>query len=152
MRTWIPLGVALLAATGAQAAPVVLTGTGQQIYGCGLQGGAWAWTLKAPAAVLTDKDGREVGRHFAGPSWRAADGSTVVGEVLAADPAPLPGAIPWLVLRAASHAGAGAYARVSYIVRSDTVGGAAPATGCDAAHDGAEARIDYHATYTLFGG
>ena len=146
------LVLALLAASNAQAAPFVLTGTGQQIYGCGQRDGAWAWTLKAPAAVLTDKDGREVGRHFAGPSWRATDGSTVVGEVLVANPAPSPGAIPWLVLRAASHEGAGAFARVSYIVRSDTAGGVAPATGCDAAHDGAEARIDYHATYTLFGG
>ncbi len=36
---------------------------------------------------------------------------------------------------------------VSYIQRLDTVGGLAPSSGCDAAHVGAIARVDYKATY-----
>ncbi len=69
-------------------------------------------------------------------------------------PARLPkaGAIPWLVLRAKSHAGDGLFAKVAYIVRSATEGGSAPTAGCDAAHVGAEARVGYRATYTFFPG
>ncbi|GJG85986.1 hypothetical protein tb265_11670 [Gemmatimonadetes bacterium T265] len=131
---------------------IVLVGTGVQIYGCAASNGAYAWRLKAPDAVLTDSAGHRVGRHFAGPSWQADDGSTVVGEPLVASPAPRPGAIPWLVLRAKSHSGTGVFAGVSYIVRSMTTGGVAPAGGCDAAHADAEARVDYTATYTFFPG
>ncbi len=100
--------------------------------------------------MLTDASGKAVGRHFAGPSWQATDGSTVVGEVEATGAAPQPGDVPWLVLRAKAHSGSGVLAAVTFVVRSATQGGAAPATGCDAAHAGAEARIDYHATYMFF--
>ena len=41
--------------------------------------------------------------------------------------------------------------KVAYVVRSGTAGGAAPATGCDAAHANAESRVPYSATYTFFG-
>lgn len=151
-RTLLGATLALVLTGRAPAAgsTLVLTGTGAQVYGCTQQGGAYAWQLKAPDAVLTDSAGRRVGRHFAGPSWQAADGSTVVGEALVASPAPRPGAVPWLVIRAKSHAGDGVFAGVAYIVRSMTAGGAAPAAGCDAAHAGAEVRVDYSATYTFF--
>ncbi len=130
---------------------LVLTGTGAQIYSCASQaGGAYAWRLKAPDAVLTDSAGHRVGRHCAGPSWQAEDGSTIVGEPLVASPAPRPGAVPWLVVRVKSETGAGIFAGVSYIVRSMTMGGVAPVTGCDLAHAGAEVRVDYTATYTFF--
>lgn len=39
---------------------------------------------------------------------------------------------------------------VTYIQRLDTQGGLAPATGCDAAHEGATARIGYTATYYFY--
>ncbi|HEY0780557.1 MAG TPA: DUF3455 domain-containing protein [Gemmatirosa sp.] len=140
---------------------LVAVGTGVQIYGCApavdVHAGAaaataFAWRLTAPDALLTDSAGRRVGRHFAGPSWQAEDGSTVVGELLVASPAPRAGAIPWLVLRARSHSGDGVFAGVSYVVRSQTVGGVAPAGGCDAARAGAEVRVPYSATYTFFTG
>lgn len=131
---------------------IVLLGKGVQIYGCTRAEAGYAWTLKAPDAVLSDADGHSIGHHFAGPSWQAEDGSTVTGELLATSQAPQAGAIPWLVLRARTHAGDGLFAGVSYIVRSATQGGTAPATGCDPAHADAEARVGYSATYTFFPG
>ena len=67
-----------------------------------------------------------------------------------ANPAPRPGSIPWLLLRAKSHSGSGAFASVGYIARIRTEGGVAPAAGCDAAHTGAERRVAYSASYVFF--
>ena len=156
MRTVAMLGLltfAVIPDARAAAPPVtVLLGTGVQIYECAQSDAGYAWRLKAPDAVLTDTAGRTVGHHFAGPSWQADDGSTVVGAVAATGGPPQPGTIPWLVLRARSHAGSGVMADVSFIVRSATSGGTAPATGCDAAHANAETRVGYSATYSFFHG
>ena len=156
MRLMSLLGVlALAGAPDARAASppvIVLLGEGVQIYDCAKAEAGYAWQLKAPDAVLTDAAGHRVGHHFAGPSWQAEDGSTVVGRALATGRAPQQGAVPWLVLSAKGHSGSGLFAGVSYIVRSATMGGAAPASGCDAAHAGAETRIDYSATYSFFPG
>lgn len=124
---------------------------GVQIYACEVQGQGFAWVFKAPDANLFDRQGRQIGTHFAGPSWKAGDGSVVVGEV--ADKADAPGgnAIPWLLLRAKSHDGAGSMSAVAFIRRAETKGGMAPASGCDAAHRGAEARMRYSALYQFFG-
>lgn len=154
MRLLVLLGVLFFSsAASAQSAGsrvLVLLGKGVQIYGCTQTERGYTWRLKGPDAVLMDVAGRRIGDHFAGPSWRAEDGSTVIGEALTAAQAPQAGAIPWLVLRAKSPPVSGLFAGVSYIVRSATEGGAAPATGCDQAHAGAEARVDYSATYIFF--
>ena len=136
-------------------AVIELRGVGFQVYDClslsgGTSSGGYGWRLKAPDASLRDGAGAEVGRHFAGPSWQARDGSTVVGEVLVSSPAPTHGAIPWLLLHARSHAGQGAFASVGYIARIRTQGGLAPASGCDQAHAGREDRVPYRAVYLLF--
>jgi hypothetical protein len=60
-------------------------------------------------------------------------------------------AVPWLLLKATSSAGTGPLARAKFIQRVDTVAGEPPATGCDAAHEHAETRSPYHATYYFFG-
>jgi hypothetical protein len=127
------------------------TGTGDQVYVCSASGTQFTWTFKAPDATLTEDD-KVVGKHFAGPTWQADDGSSVVGEVIATSPSPLPDAVPWLVLRAKSHAGSGMMADVAYVVRTNTQGGAAPASGCDAAHATEEKRVHYSATYLFFRG
>jgi hypothetical protein len=61
-----------------------------------------------------------------------------------------PTAIPWLLLQAASHVGDGRMSSVTYIQRFDTVGGIAPAGGCDATTVGTVARVDYTATYYFY--
>ena len=134
---------------------VELHGVGFQVYDCrslsdGTSSGGYGWRLKAPDASLRDGAGAEVGRHFAGPSWQARDGSTVVGELLVSSPAPTQGSIPWLLLRARSHAGQGAFASIGYIARIHTQGGLAPLSGCDLAHAGREDRVPYQAVYLLF--
>ena len=141
-----------LPARAAAPAVAVLLGKGVQIYECAQAEAGFVWRLKAPDAILTDAAGRRVGRHFAGPSWQAEDGSIVTGEVLVASRAAQADAIPWLVLKAKMRSGDGLFSAVAYIVRSATMGGVAPAGGCDAAHGGAETRVDYSATYTFFSG
>ncbi len=125
---------------------------GAQVYTCKLntaEPAAFEWALKAPDAELFDQSGARIGRHYAGPTWESADGSRVVGEVV--QRSAVQGAIPWLLLRAKSNEGAGAFASVKYIQRVDTVGGVAPSEGCDAAHADAEARVDYSANYDFYG-
>jgi hypothetical protein len=125
-------------------------GDGVQIYACEAQGGGFAWVFKAPEANLFDKQGLQIATHYAGPSWKLADGSIVVGEVAAKADAPARDAIPWLLLRAKNHEGTGLLSAASFIRRAETKGGNAPATGCDAAHAGAPARVRYSALYQFF--
>ncbi|MGI4945737.1 MAG: DUF3455 domain-containing protein [Janthinobacterium lividum] len=142
--------IAALAIPPAYAGSVLeLQGKGVQIYTCAADRPVFTWQLKAPDAMLFDPQGRPIGRHFAGPTWQAVDGSTVVGEVLTSG-SNAAGAVPWLVLRAESHTGDGVFSGVSYIIRNRTVGGAAPGTGCDKDHAGAEIRVDYTASYMFF--
>jgi hypothetical protein len=136
-----------------QGAPMLLevAADGVQIYTCEAKGQGFEWVFKAPEANLFNTQNLQVGTHFAGPTWKADDGSIVVGEVAARADAPASGAIPWLLLRAKSNQGSGALSTVAFVRRADTKGGVAPASGCDAAHVGAQARVRYYALYQFFG-
>ena len=123
---------------------------GVQIYSCEAKGTSFEWSFKAPEANLFDKQGRQIGTHFAGPTWAIGDGAKVVGEVVAKTDAPQPGAIPWLLLRAKSHEGSGALSQAAFIRRTDTKGGVAPKTACDASHLSQQARMRYSANYQFF--
>jgi hypothetical protein len=135
-----------------QGAPLLLEvdADGVQIYACEAKGQGFEWAFKGPEANLFDRQGRQVGTHFGGPTWKMRD-SAVVGEVAARADAPASGAIPWLLLKAKSHEGSGALSTVAFIRRADTKGGAAPSGGCDAAHQGEQARMRYYALYQFFG-
>jgi hypothetical protein len=155
----ILIGTGVVAARADQAAvappegstPVLeLVADGVQIYTCEPKEGGFDWSFKAPEANLFDKQGRQVGTHFAGPTWKVEDGSEVVGEVVAKSDAPEPGAAQWLLLRAKSHQGSGTLSTVAYIRRTETKGGLAPSTGCDASHKSQQARMRYSATYQFF--
>jgi hypothetical protein len=124
-------------------------GKGEQIYDCQKSPTGIAWVLRQPDATLTDAAGRVRGHHGAGPSWTAADGSRVTGHAITTIPAPRAGAIPWLVIQADAHDGPGTLDGVTYVMRTDTVGGVAPAGGCDAGHEGAVATVPYQATYSF---
>jgi Protein of unknown function (DUF3455) len=123
---------------------------GVQIYTCESKASGFEWKFKAPEANLFDKEGRQIGTHFAGPTWKMVDGSEVVGEVIAKTDAPEPGAIQWLLIRAKNHEGSGKLSEAAYIRRTDTKGGVAPQTGCDASHVSEQARMRYSATYQFF--
>ncbi len=123
---------------------------GVQIYTCEAKGNLFEWSFKAPEANLFDKQGRQIGTHFAGPAWKMADGSAVVGEVIAKADAPEKGAVQWLLLRAKSHQGQGILADAVFIRRTDTKGGVAPTASCDASHVSEQVRMRYSAIYQFF--
>jgi hypothetical protein len=128
-------------------------GQGAQIYACVAKAGGptqFAWVFKTPEADLMGDEGKRIGRHYAGPTWEANDGSKVVGEVQQRADAPRPGAVPWLLLKAKSNQGDGTFKRVTYIQRVNTEGGTAPRYGCDTQHSDAEVRVDYKATYYFY--
>jgi hypothetical protein len=129
---------------------LTVAGKGVQIYTCQQASASPQWIFQAPEAILTDSSGTPVGTHGAGPIWKSKDGSTVKGDVIQKSASPEPGAIPWLLLRATAPTGAGVMSHVEYIRRSDTHGGIAPTTNCDAGHLNASARIPYTATYTFY--
>ncbi len=123
---------------------------GDQIYTCKADGAQFTWTLKAPDAQLFDNKGKPFGKHFAGPSWEASDGSRVMGKAVANAPSPDPDSIPWLLVYVVRHEGSGALSRVTSIQRLNTKGGKAPASGCDATHAAQEIRIPYTADYLFY--
>jgi hypothetical protein len=123
---------------------------GDQIYSCNANGAQFAWILKAPEARLFDPSGKPFGKHFAGPSWEANDGSRVTGKAVANAPAPDADSIPWLLVTVLSRGGDGALAHATSIQRINTKGGKAPASGCDAANVGHETRAPYSADYVFF--
>jgi len=127
-----------------------LLGEGDQVYTCKMDGAQFTWVLKAPDAQLFDKDGNPFGKHFAGPSWEANDGSRVIGKAIARAPLPDPDSIPWLLINIAGHDGNGLLSRVTTVQRLNTQGGKAPASGCDVAHAGQEVRTRYSADYLFY--
>lgn len=133
-----------------QHAILTTTGKGSQLYTCQQVSGTPQWVFQAPEAILYDATGNAVGTHGAGPSWRSKDGSTVKGQVLATSPSPEPRSIPWLLLKATTAEGSGIMTKVELIRRSDTHGGTAPNTGCDAQHLSENVRVPYTATYTFY--
>ena len=128
-------------------------GKGKQIYACQANPAdamKFEWVLEKPEADLLDAQGKKIGSHYEGPTWQATDGSKVIGEVQQRAQSPRAGAIPWLLLKAKTNQGTGVFARVTFVQRVDTVGGAAPADGCNSGRAGKELVIEYQATYYFY--
>ena len=123
------------------------TAKGVQIYACNVKGGASEWGFKAPEAELFDVQGRPFAKHFAGPTWEAPDGSKIVGRILASEPAPKTGAIPWLLLSAESSR-SGVLSGARFAQRVNTSGGVGPTGACQTV--GTERRVDYTADYIFY--
>ena len=131
---------------------------GVQIYGATASTNSptgFAWTFRAPEAVLLDADGNLVGIHyaFAGPTrpaWETESGSRVVGIRTVAPVKVTTNAIPWLILNAdsANTIGPGILERTTFIQRVNTSGGLAPAAAPTAL--GQEARVPYTAEYFFY--
>jgi hypothetical protein len=162
MRTLVALAACALAGCAAtppqlqpdagQAHLLTVPARGVQIYECRpTAAGGHAWAFVAPDAQLLDARGQPIGRHGAGPSWQANDGSRIVGSVKARADAPVAGAVPWLLLEARSDGPSGAFSKVTSIQRVNTTGGVAPADGCTGESVHATARVPYTADYRFFG-
>jgi hypothetical protein len=124
------------------------------VYALGVQIYRWNgtnWVFVAPDATLYADPcfNGEVGTHYAGPTWEAADGSKVVAARFA-DCTPNRGAIPWLRLDATSSSPQGRFRRVTHVLRVNTIGGTAPATAGTFVGD--EARVPYTAEYYFYRG
>lgn len=119
---------------------------GAQIYECEKDPtGKLAWRFREPIATLI-REGKTIGRHFAGPQWRLDDGSGVEGKLEAQAPGATPSDISWLKLAAAAHTGRGALDGVTTIQRIDTRGGALSGE-CPSA--GALRSVPYSADYVF---
>ena len=123
---------------------------GDQVYICKEGATEFSWGLKAPDAQLFDKDGKPFGKHFAGPSWEANDGSRVTGKAVANVPSPDADSIPWLLVNIVSREGTGVLSRATSIQRLNTKGGKALTSGCDSVNAGHEVRVPYSADYLFY--
>ncbi len=126
---------------------------GVQIYRCGppksAEGSpAAVWNFEAPRATLHDQRGVEVGKHYAGPTWEASDGSKITGKVAARADATEAGAVPWLLLTAESAGKPGRFDKVRAVQRLFTSGGSAPKGAC--AKAGEVLEVPYRATYVFW--
>jgi Protein of unknown function (DUF3455) len=126
-------------------------GEGVQIYSCvAAQDGA-KWMLNGPDAKLLDAKGEQIGTHFAGPTWKLSDGSSVVGELVAIQLSPDADSVAWLLLRAKAGSATGSLAEVTFIRRTGTRGGVPPTNDCHKAGDvGKNVRVHYSAAYTFY--
>lgn len=132
---------------------LVLTAKGVQIYECRARkddAARFEWVFKAPEADLFDWEGKKIGKHYAGPTWESNDGSKVLGEHKAHADARDANAIQWLLIEVKKHEGEGVFSKVTNIQRVDTIGGKAPAGGCEATSIGKEIRVPYTATYYFY--
>ena len=124
---------------------------GDQIYACSLDSGTYAWKWQAPDAKLFDPQNQQVlGSHGAGPIWEYRDGSSVTAKMTQKVDSPDKSAVPWLLLEVTGHKGTGLLGKTGYILRINTKGGMAPATGCDGNHLGAKTRVPYSADYNYY--
>jgi hypothetical protein len=134
-----------IAATG-ETVVLAVHADGAQVYDCKAgEGGKLTWQFREPIATLI-KDGKTVGRHYAGPTWEDIDGSRVVGKPNGRANAATEKDVPWLKLEVTEAHGTGALQGVTTIQRINTNGGqfAGP---CDKA--GATTAIPYSADYVF---
>jgi len=120
---------------------------GAQVYECKADAaGKLAWQFREPIATLFE-DGKTVGRHYAGPNWELADGSAIMGKVVARAPGATDKDIPLLKLEVTSRRGTGRLAEVTTIQRINTKGGVAEGP-CPKA--GAFLSVPYAADYAFY--
>jgi hypothetical protein len=128
---------------------------GVQIYRCTQDKNdtsVYVWTFVAPAADLfTAPDyTTATGKHYAGPTWEATDGSKVTGKKLQQANGPDTAAIPWLLLSVGTAPASGTFSGTTFIQRINTQGGKAPAAPARGSHPGEELKVPYTAEYLFY--
>ena len=156
IRTVVAVVVALPLAAKAQPEAIAAPGEtlvatihaqGAQVYECKADAsGALGWQFREPIATLL-MNGKTLGRHYAGPSWELADGSSVVGKVAANAPGATPTDIPLLKLNVVSQHGSGLLAGTNTIQRLNTKGGVAKGPCATA---GVFLSVPYSADYAFY--
>jgi len=138
--------VAAYAAEGTQTYTCTVTGTGDTA--------TYAWSAASvPAARLYSSDCLLAATHYAGPHWKADDGSIILGTKVRSVASPNAASIPELLLSTVPDGGTtGILSPVTAVQRLNTVAGIAPSTGCDAAHVNGTVAVPYTAEYYFYSG
>lgn len=129
-----------------------LRGAGDLTYECRVKvamPGAYEWVFAGPTAVLSDQNGKVLGKYYAGPTWESNDGSKVTGKQLATAPGAA-NAIPLQLVKANPSTGSGVMTDITYIQRLNTMGGVAPSDSCAADNVGAKKLVKYQADYLFY--
>ena len=142
-------------------------GVGTQNYVCqpSTSLGRVAWTLFTPQATLFSDLDEQLTTHFFSPNpsesgvvrvtWEHSEDTSIVWARAIASVVVRPDAIPWLLLQKVGTqvgpTGGATLTATTFIQRVNTVGGLAPATGCDALRDVGHKRfVPYTADYVFF--
>lgn len=95
---------------------------GAQIYECKADSdGRLTWRFREPIAALF-RDGKTVGRHYAGPAWEV-EGSAITGKAAGKAPGATAKDIPWLKLDVVERRGDGPLQAATTVQRINTAGG-----------------------------
>ncbi len=125
-----------------------LAASGVQVFRCEQRADEWRWVYRVPEADLRDDKGGAVARHGAGFTFEHADGSRLIGTVVAFDEAPRPEDLRWLLLATRSF-GTGAFGGVTYVQRVNTVGGMPPAR-CEPSLRNRLLRVDFSGDFIFY--
>ncbi len=131
---------------------MIAVGAGDLTYECRVKtgaAGAYEWVFAGPNAILSDKNGKAVGKYYGGPTWESNDGSKVTGKQVATAPN-VPTAIPLQLVKSNPATGNGAMTDITYIQRLNTVGGIAPADACASGNVGEKKLVKYQADYLFY--
>lgn len=102
------------------------------VYAKGVQVYSWngsSWDFVEPRASLFAEPSfhGEIGTHFRGPNWQSKSGSRVRAAVVPGTGCtPDANAIAWLLLKSNETSGGCIFRNISYIQRTNTVGGLRP--------------------------
>jgi hypothetical protein len=127
-----------------------LSGKGVQVFRCERvgSGSGYAWIFRLPEADLSDATGKVVGRHGANFSFEHADGSRLLGNVIAYDEAPTANNLRWLLMSTKPF-GQGALSSVTHVQRVNTQGGMPPPK-CEANQQNQLLRVDFSADFVFY--
>ncbi len=148
----LPLSVASAEMPDAISAPgqtlvALVHAEGAQLYECKADSsGKLAWQFREPIATLL-RDGKTVGRHYAGPGWEMVDGSAVAARIAARAPGATAKDIPLLKLEVTSQRGSGPLSSANTVQRLNTRGGVAEGPCTQA---GTFLSVPYSADYAFY--
>ena len=95
---------------------------GAQIYECQADAnGQLVWRFREPIASLM-RDGKTIGRHYAGPTWEI-EGSAIVGKPIGHAPGASGKDVAWLKLDIVERRGEGPLKEATTAQRINTAGG-----------------------------
>lgn len=130
----------------------MLSGNGAYIYQCRqspLDPNAYEWGFVVPDATLYEGNRTAAHHKTVGLYESLSDRSSISGVVRTTQAAGVAN-LPWVLIRAQPLSENGLFANVTSIQRVNTIGGAAPTTGCGPDNTGAEARVAYQADYYFY--